>query len=143
VSQSLIHLDLTPENVLLTSDLDARIADLGLAILTEDEGTVKQTHVGGTAGFKAPEVASGSFSEKADIYSLAMTFFDMAAGRQGISGRSVKPTLPNMDADDPCAPLRPSSEEDAATTGPDDDRRDVTTCVPLAHCVHPLLSVPS
>lgn len=72
-------MDLKPENVLLNGDLDARISDLGLATLSEHEGTVHQTHAGGTVGFKAPEVASGHFSEKADMYSLSVTFFDMAA----------------------------------------------------------------
>ena len=58
----LIHMDMKPPNVLLTEALDARIADLGMATYAEHEGTQTQTHVGGTFGYKAPEIASGKFS---------------------------------------------------------------------------------
>ena len=111
--QNLIHLDMKPENVLLTGDaLDVRIADLGLATLTTDEGTAQQTHGGGTMGYCAPEVASKTFSAKADIYSIAVTYFDMAAGRQ----EAGRPTLPRMDTDDPCAPLRECESEESRRT---------------------------
>ena len=72
-----------------------------------------------------------------------VTFFDMAAGRQAAGSRSPKPTLPDMEAGDPCAPLRPSSGggggADGGADGGEDDRRDETTCVP-AHSP-PLLSL--
>jgi len=59
--------------------LDARIADLGLATLVED-GTKLQTHGGGTEGYRAPEVGTKKFSNKVDIYSCAVMFFEMAVG---------------------------------------------------------------
>ena len=61
--------------------MDARIADLGLATLTENEETAKQTHAGGTRGYQAPEITTKKFSNKADIYSLAVMFFVMAVGK--------------------------------------------------------------
>ena len=110
--QNLIHLDMKP-NVLLTGDaFDVRIADLGLATLTTGDGTTQQTHGGGTMGYLAPEVVSKKFSAKADSYSIAVTYFDMAAGRQAAG----KPTLPQMDTDDPCAPLREDESEESQMT---------------------------
>ena len=66
--------------VLLTEHKDARIADLGLATVVED-GTDLQTHIGGTEGYNAPEVGTRNFSNKVDIYSCAIMFFEMAVGR--------------------------------------------------------------
>ena len=64
--------------------MDARIADLGLATLVKDgeDGTKLQTQCGGTEGYKAPEVATGNFSNKVDIYSCAIMFFEMAVGEK-------------------------------------------------------------
>jgi len=50
------------------SALDVRITDLGLARAFASPGdaaaTATATHVGGTAGYQAPEIASGRFSNK-------------------------------------------------------------------------------
>ena len=88
--------------VCLTDAMDARIIDFGLSIYNGDNnnGDVyverKQPHSGGTKGYIAPEMesmqaamdidksAEGSarcFSAKVDIYTLAVTFFEMAVGR--------------------------------------------------------------
>merc|ERR1711998_683655 len=95
-SAGLIHLDIKPENVLLTDRNDARVADLGLATFAKDgDRTAIQTHAGGTKGYEAPEIASGKgFSVKADIYSLAVTFFEMRVG-----------SVPDMSMSNPFAPL--------------------------------------
>ena len=67
----------------LTENMDARIADLGLATLVKDAfESAKQTHRGGTAGYEAPEVESGVFSSRADIYSISVMFFEMAVGEK-------------------------------------------------------------
>ena len=61
--------------------MDARISDLGLATLVkEGDNTVTQTHAGGTGKYQAPEVSTKRFSNKADMYSLAIMFFEMAVG---------------------------------------------------------------
>ena len=60
--------------------MDARIADLGLATLTENEETARQTHAGGTRGYQAPEISTKKFSNKVDVWSLAVMFFEMAVG---------------------------------------------------------------
>ena len=65
------------------------------------------TVVGGTPGFRAPEVASGRYSSKADMYSLGVSMFDMALGRK----KGSPPTFPDFEAEDPCAPLLPRSAQ--------------------------------
>lgn len=88
--------------VLLSEASNARIADLGLATLAEGaEGTATRTHAGGTSGYQAPEVARRKYSSKADMFSLAVMFFEMAVG-----------TMPDttLTPDETLAPLRGDPE---------------------------------
>ena len=62
--------------------MDARIADLGLARQTENDGTVTHSQAGCTPDYAAPEVATKKFSNKVDIFSLAVMFFEMAVGQK-------------------------------------------------------------
>ena len=73
-----------------------------------------QTGGGGTRGYMAPEVGTGRFGPKSDIYSLAVSMFDMAVGRKALNTI----TFPDFEAEDPCVPLRPSGvgSEEAAKT---------------------------
>ena len=90
---------------IVDGSLEVRIADLGLARLVQaGDGTMTQTHGGGTRGYMAPEVPSGRFGPKADMYSLGVSMFDMAVGRKPGS----PPSFPDFEAEDPCAPLQPS-----------------------------------
>ena len=51
----IIHCDIKPQNVLLDSQLNAKIADFGLAKLLMKDQTRTRTNVMGTMGYMAPE----------------------------------------------------------------------------------------
>ncbi|KAJ8602052.1 hypothetical protein CTAYLR_002772 [Chrysophaeum taylorii] len=89
----LIHLDIKPQNILLTRDGDVRLADLGLATAFDADRTRRRTHKGGTRMYMAPEVQTGSYSTKADVYSLALVFFEMAPHYLLLAAGLVEPTL--------------------------------------------------
>lgn len=91
----MIHLDIKPQNILLAANGDVRLADLGLATEFDTEHTTQRSKVGGTRLYSAPEVQTGQYSNKADIYSLALVFFQMAVGE-----------LPNLNVLDMVEPLR-------------------------------------
>ena len=71
-SMSICHRDLKPENILFTKEGKVKLADFGFARLME--GTNKFTMVG-TPYYLSPEVISGDYNVKCDIWSLGVALF--------------------------------------------------------------------
>ena len=90
-SHEVVHRDLKPENVLLTETDDIKLADFGLAReyialqqtglqLDDDSWMTAYTQYymntfAGTPYWMAPEVFTGHYTEKADVFSLGVIFF--------------------------------------------------------------------
>lgn len=70
-TNNICHRDIKPENILFTGE-QVKIADFGLARLME--GTNKFTMVG-TPYFLSPEIISGDYNLKCDIWSLGVVLF--------------------------------------------------------------------
>ncbi len=80
------HLDVKPENVLITSD-SVKVADFGLARAAQ--GT-RDHALAGTAQYCAPEVLRGAMVDgRADIYSLGVVAYECLTGRAPFSGSDV------------------------------------------------------
>lgn len=81
----IIHRDFKPENVLVTSDGQARLVDFGLAYRdigsSETRAVRLAKGVAGTPPYLAPEVKlAGRFSRHSDQFSFAVTAWEVLAG---------------------------------------------------------------
>lgn len=86
----IIHRDIKPDNIMLSKSGELKIADLGLAKLTSEEGT-NITVTGATLGtphYISPEQILGKkdIDRRTDIYSLGATLFHLITGNPPFFG---------------------------------------------------------
>lgn len=86
----LIHRDVKPKNIILTSDGVAKLADMGLARSLSDRQAA-ESELGkafGTPYYISPEQIRGDLDIdfRADIYCLGATFYHMVTGRVPFEG---------------------------------------------------------
>ncbi|OMO89302.1 hypothetical protein COLO4_19805 [Corchorus olitorius] len=82
-SPRIIHRDLKPGNILLDDDMEARIADFGLAKAMPDANThVTASNLAGTVGYIAQEYHQTlKFTDKCDIYSFGVILGVLVIGK--------------------------------------------------------------
>ncbi len=91
-----IHRDVKPENILLSSG-HALVADFGIARALDADGPAL-TGTGfamGTPGYMSPEQASGgrAIDARTDIYSLGCVLYEMLAGEPPFAGPTAQAVL--------------------------------------------------
>lgn len=87
---NVIHKDIKPQNVLLTSDGIAKITDFGIAKI-EGKATIMGNvdTVMGSVHYFSPEQARGGYvDEKSDIYSLGIVLYEMITGKVPFDGEN-------------------------------------------------------
>ena len=82
--QKLVHQDIKPDNIMLSSNGFAKLADLGLArSANSDSGPAEdENEVMGTPQYISPEQLTGVPTDvRSDIYSLGATFYQFVTGQ--------------------------------------------------------------
>ena len=112
----IVHRDVKPQNVLISSEGSAKITDFGIARTLTEEGLTMDGRVLGTTDYVSPEQALGQpVTGQSDLYSLGVVLYEMLTGAVPFSGetpvavamRHVREQVPDVQA------LRP--EVSAAT----------------------------
>jgi len=75
----MVHKDVKPDNILLTKEGVAKLADLGIS---QSAGTGATNEFWASPPYAAPEIIKGSAADaRSDLYSLGATLFELLAGR--------------------------------------------------------------
>lgn len=83
--RNIVHCDIKPENLLLNTEGQVKIADFGIArILGQSAPQAESENAAGTPGYMAPEQIENpnAIDTRADIYSLGVVFYEMLTGER-------------------------------------------------------------
>ena len=99
-SQNMIHRDIKPDNIMLTSKGKVKVADFGLAKATDEDMSMTQTGTGlGTPYYMAPEQARNAkyVDCRTDVYAIGITLYYFVTGKLPFTGDSVLEIITNKE----------------------------------------------
>ncbi len=101
----IIHRDVKPQNILVTTSGEVKVTDFGIAMAVNSQTEELGENTIGSVHYFSPEQARGSnVDEKSDIYSIGITMFEMACGHPpfdddtvvAIAVKHINEELPNI-----------------------------------------------
>jgi len=95
-----VHLDLKPENLFVTSDGTLKLLDFGLARVTRGGLPTDAGVIAGTISYMAPEqLVGGPLDARSDLYAVGLVLHELFAGTHPFQGKNrlePGPCLPDV-----------------------------------------------
>jgi serine/threonine protein kinase len=89
----ILHRDIKPENILISEKMEVKIADFSLAVRI-GKGPLISKVICGSKSYIAPErILLSRYDERADIYSMGITAYELLTGRLPYTGASDQEVL--------------------------------------------------
>jgi serine/threonine protein kinase len=104
-----VHRDIKPANLLIDGDGALWITDFGLARIPSDLSLTHTGDVVGTLRYMSPEQAQargGVVDQRADIYALGMTLYELLTLEPAFDGRDHQELLRQIALDEPVPPRK-------------------------------------
>ncbi len=107
----IVHRDVKPSNIMITTRGRVQIMDFGLAKLTGGTVVTEQGTVTGTPAYMAPEQARGEATDtRCDVWALGALLYELLTGRPAFDGERIEAMLYQVCHEEP-APLGDSLDD--------------------------------
>lgn len=105
--RGIIHRDIKPGNIMVTTDGVVKLTDFGVARAIWEETISKEGTILGTPNYISPEQIQGkSIDGRSDIFSIGVVLYEMLTGKKPFEGDSLHNIFYNIVNADPPEPTQ-------------------------------------